>query len=75
MTGFERGPAQDDVRRMSRDMAEFPGLVEARRQRVHLSDVVAANCKGPISYQGQDALATDIANLQAALAATPARAS
>jgi 5-methyltetrahydropteroyltriglutamate--homocysteine methyltransferase len=74
LSGFERGAPRDDVRRMSRDIAEFPGLVEARRQRVHLSDVVAATCTGPIRYQGEAALATDIANLQAALAATPATA-
>jgi 5-methyltetrahydropteroyltriglutamate--homocysteine methyltransferase len=71
LSGFERAPQQDDVRRMSRDIAEFPGLVEARRSRVHLSDVVAAVCTGPVSYHGQAALAEDLAAFRAALAETP----
>jgi 5-methyltetrahydropteroyltriglutamate--homocysteine methyltransferase len=74
LTGFA-GPGEPVVeRRVPPDVAEFPGLIEARRRRGGSIDAARPSCTGPISYQGEAALQHDIANLQAALAATPAAA-
>jgi 5-methyltetrahydropteroyltriglutamate--homocysteine methyltransferase len=74
LTGFA-GPGEPPTgRRVPPDVAEFPGLVEARRRRGGSIDAARPSCTGPIRYQGEAALARDVASLQAALAATPATA-
>jgi 5-methyltetrahydropteroyltriglutamate--homocysteine methyltransferase len=70
LSGFQ-GPTEPmDPRRAPRDIADFPGLLAARRGS-GLSQAVRPSCNGPIAYHGEAALAQDIANLKEALAATP----
>src|SRR5919199_547604 len=73
LSGFERTAERTGGWRMPRDVAEFPGLVEARRRGSSgVSQAVRPACTGPIAYHGEAALAQDIANLRAAVAGTPA---
>jgi 5-methyltetrahydropteroyltriglutamate--homocysteine methyltransferase len=72
LSGFERTASPAGDRPAPRDIADFPGLVAARGQRAGLAQAVRPTCTGPIAYHGEAALAQDIANLQAALAAAPA---
>jgi len=72
LSGFETRPLrpQDSLIRQWRDVQAFPEYYEAYFQQNMRGVAPAASiaCVGPIAYQGQAAVQTDIANLKAALA-------
>jgi 5-methyltetrahydropteroyltriglutamate--homocysteine methyltransferase len=73
LAGFEAVPYPADEPPGSwREVAEFPEYYKryfaTAMYGAMLSPPTRLVCRGPVKYIGQDALATDIANLQAALA-------
>ena len=72
LSGFDQPPRDPGARRIPRDVAEFPGLVAERQKQSGGSAEVQPSCTGPVAYHGMAALEQDLANFQAALAASPA---
>jgi 5-methyltetrahydropteroyltriglutamate--homocysteine methyltransferase len=74
LRGFEAGDPQPQEVTMGRprEVGAFPeyyGRYFAKRSGPRVGNAAPAKCTGPISYQGHEALAADIANLRSAMAA------
>ncbi|MBM3516430.1 MAG: cobalamin-independent methionine synthase II family protein [Alphaproteobacteria bacterium] len=66
LTGFA---GEDAPRVIGTDLQAFPAYLERIFARGGIAIMKRPVCTGPISHRGREALATDIANLKAALAA------
>jgi 5-methyltetrahydropteroyltriglutamate--homocysteine methyltransferase len=73
LSGFEAGqPGPDPYGGRSREMrafSEYYAAYNKRRGGERVGDNAPAICTGKVTYQGQEAVQADIANLKAALAA------
>jgi 5-methyltetrahydropteroyltriglutamate--homocysteine methyltransferase len=72
LAGFESAPRRSDEQTMERprEINAFPEYYAAyfkRRAADRVADLDRLICTGPVSYRGQQAVQTDIANLKAAM--------
>jgi 5-methyltetrahydropteroyltriglutamate--homocysteine methyltransferase len=75
LSGFESVPGRSNMQpSWKRELEMFPGYYESyfKKYSATVGPMHFLVCRGPIAYTGQEAVATDIANLKAALEGTNA---